>query len=197
MDGVDLETKRLCFDYVTGFFDLGVPIEEEFDNTFLWFYRACEKEKRRYLQQRKTPQKIKRIFIQDKVVTKFEAEQSKLRYIRDKYEENYREFLKGNVKQEDIKKIKNEYEYYSNPNKETITDQDIRNARERKISDFVEVKKGGIINCPFHNEKTPSMKITKNLFHCFGCNVGGDTITFIRKLNDLDFIKAVRYINSR
>lgn len=53
--------------------------------------------------------------------------------------------------------------------------------------------------CPFHaggNEKTPSFMINqRNLFKCFGCGEAGDAITFIMKLNNLNFIDAVKFLN--
>ncbi len=50
--------------------------------------------------------------------------------------------------------------------------------------------------CPFHNEKTPSLSITKNLYFCFGCGAKGNTIQFIMNTQQLDFVQAVKYINS-
>lgn len=54
-------------------------------------------------------------------------------------------------------------------------------------------KKGKAL-CPFHTEKTPSFTFRKNLWHCFGCGDGGDTIKFIQKYKGLDFINAVKTI---
>lgn len=53
--------------------------------------------------------------------------------------------------------------------------------------------------CPFHNEKTPSFNIyTDNgSFYCFGCQAGGDVITFIMKIENLDYIEAVRFLAQR
>lgn len=53
--------------------------------------------------------------------------------------------------------------------------------------------------CPFHQEKTPSCKIdpSTQTWHCFGCGEGGDAITFVRKIDDLDFIDAVRFLARR
>jgi hypothetical protein len=47
--------------------------------------------------------------------------------------------------------------------------------------------------CPFHEEKTPSFYIStdKNLFHCFGCNVGGDSLAFLMRLENIDFNSAL------
>ena len=48
--------------------------------------------------------------------------------------------------------------------------------------------------CPFHHEKTPSFHIdsTRGYFHCFGCSVSGDVITFVMKMDGLSFVDAVR-----
>lgn len=53
--------------------------------------------------------------------------------------------------------------------------------------------------CPFHGEKTPSFHIrTENgLFHCFGCGVGGDVITFVMKIENLDYMEAVKFLAQR
>jgi DNA primase len=50
--------------------------------------------------------------------------------------------------------------------------------------------------CPFHNEKTPSFVVTpdKQIFHCFGCGVGGNVISFVMKLERLEFPEAVRFL---
>ena len=49
--------------------------------------------------------------------------------------------------------------------------------------------------CPFHQEKTPSCKIdpSTQTWHCFGCGEGGDVISYIRKLDDVDFVDALRF----
>lgn len=47
--------------------------------------------------------------------------------------------------------------------------------------------------CPFHSEKTPSFTVTpeKQIFHCFGCNTGGNSIIFIKEMESLSFVEAV------
>ncbi len=64
------------------------------------------------------------------------------------------------------------------------------------ISRFVPLKKRGgshIACCPFHNEKTPSFHVSqsKQIYHCFGCGVGGNVITFLKDYDGLSFIEAV------
>ncbi|HVU01819.1 MAG TPA: DNA primase [Polyangiaceae bacterium] len=53
--------------------------------------------------------------------------------------------------------------------------------------------------CPFHKEKTPSFNVNeeRGFYHCFGCNASGDAIKFLRELDGLSFVDAVRYIAER
>ncbi|BFJ86744.1 DNA primase [Ruthenibacterium sp. CLA-JM-H11] len=53
--------------------------------------------------------------------------------------------------------------------------------------------------CPFHNEKTPSFVVYPETqsFYCFGCGTGGDVITFIKKINNVDYVEAVKTLASR
>ena len=53
----------------------------------------------------------------------------------------------------------------------------------------------GMCLCPFHNEKTPSMKIYENNFHCFGCGEHGDAIDFTAKLFRISSFEAVKRLN--
>lgn len=54
----------------------------------------------------------------------------------------------------------------------------------------------GFICCPFHNEKTPSMRIYEKDYHCFGCQEHGDVITFVQKLFGLSFQDTLRKIDA-
>lgn len=67
---------------------------------------------------------------------------------------------------------------------------------------YVELKRSGssyMCRCPFHSEKSPSCSFSpdKQLFHCFGCGAGGDVITFIRMIENLDYMDAVRFLAQR
>jgi len=69
------------------------------------------------------------------------------------------------------------------------------------ISNYIEVKKAGAnfkANCPFHGEKTPSFVISpaKQIYHCFGCNVGGDAIKFVQEYEKLNYPEALEKIAS-
>ena len=67
------------------------------------------------------------------------------------------------------------------------------------VSSYISLKKSGsnlVGLCPFHNEKTPSFTVSesKQYFHCFGCGEGGDSITFIMKKENLDFLDAIKFL---
>lgn len=53
--------------------------------------------------------------------------------------------------------------------------------------------------CPFHNEKTPSFTVYINTqsYYCFGCGAGGDAITFIKNIENLDYVEAVTMLAER
>ena len=55
--------------------------------------------------------------------------------------------------------------------------------------------RANFICCPFHREKTPSMKIFKSDFHCFGCGANGDVISFVQKLFNLSFPDTLKKID--
>lgn len=70
------------------------------------------------------------------------------------------------------------------------------------ISSYVSLKKRGntyVGLCPFHNEKTPSFTVYENTqsFYCFGCGAGGDGVSFMRKIENLDYIDAVKVLAQR
>ncbi len=67
------------------------------------------------------------------------------------------------------------------------------------VGDFVTLKRkganmGGL--CPFHNEKTPSFNVNpvRNIFKCFGCGEGGDSVSFLMKHENISYPEALRYI---
>ncbi len=57
------------------------------------------------------------------------------------------------------------------------------------------LNRAGFMCCPFHNEKTPSMKIYEKDYHCFGCGLHGDAISFVQQLFGLSFQEALRKID--
>lgn len=53
--------------------------------------------------------------------------------------------------------------------------------------------------CPFHEERTPSFSVnpTEKLYYCFGCQEGGDSISFVQKIESLDFAQSVEWLADR
>lgn len=73
---------------------------------------------------------------------------------------------------------------------------------EDVISTYVTLKRRGatlVGLCPFHNEKTPSFTVypATQSFYCFGCGAGGDAITFLKKIENLDYLDAVKSLAQR
>lgn len=67
------------------------------------------------------------------------------------------------------------------------------------VSNYIEVKKAGAnfkALCPFHSENTPSFVVspTKQIYHCFSCNAGGDVIKFVQEYEKLSFVESVEKI---
>ena len=78
----------------------------------------------------------------------------------------------------------------------------LRNDITELVSSYITLKRRGrnmVGLCPFHGEKTPSFNIyTENgSFYCFGCGVGGDVITFVMKMENLDYVDAVKFLAQR
>lgn len=70
------------------------------------------------------------------------------------------------------------------------------------ISQYVHLKRSGrnfFGLCPFHNEKSPSFSVSpdKQIFHCFGCGVGGNVFTFLTKIEGINFIEAIQTLAER
>ncbi|MGI8908549.1 MAG: DNA primase [Candidatus Sumerlaeaceae bacterium] len=67
------------------------------------------------------------------------------------------------------------------------------------VGRYVDLRRGGVNLkglCPFHREKTPSFTVSaaKQIFHCFGCNEGGDVIKFMQKVERLEWIESVKLL---
>ncbi len=77
-----------------------------------------------------------------------------------------------------------------------------RNDVESVISSYVPLRRRGrnlVGLCPFHGEKTASFTVYPETasFYCFGCHVGGDVITFIKQIESLEYMDAVRFLADR
>ncbi len=77
-----------------------------------------------------------------------------------------------------------------------------RNDVESVISGYVPLKRRGrnlVGLCPFHGEKTASFTVYPETasFYCFGCHVGGDVVTFIKQMESLEYMDAIRFLADR
>ncbi|MBJ6724869.1 DNA primase [Geomesophilobacter sediminis] len=88
-----------------------------------------------------------------------------------------------------------------------IADEKVREVRERAsivevISEYMSLKKSGSNYqglCPFHGEKTPSFNVNpaRGIFHCFGCGTGGNVVTFVMRMEGMNFPSAVKFLAKR
>ena len=89
-----------------------------------------------------------------------------------------------------------------------IIDADVAHIRDTSriddvVADYVQLKSAGGGQkkglCPFHDEKSPSFHVTpsKGYYHCFGCQTGGDVISFVMKIEHLSFTEAVERLADR
>ena len=85
---------------------------------------------------------------------------------------------------------------------ETIEEVRLRTDIVEVISEYVSLQRKGKNYwglCPFHSEKTPSFTVTpeKQMFYCFGCNVGGNIFSFVMKKENWSFVESVHNLARR
>jgi len=88
-----------------------------------------------------------------------------------------------------------------------IEQESIENLKNRLdvvdvVGSYIELKKSGAnfkANCPFHGENTPSFVVSpaKQIYHCFGCGVGGDAINFVMEYEKLNYPEAIEKLASQ
>lgn len=82
-----------------------------------------------------------------------------------------------------------------------IAELKLRNPITELVGQYAQLKRAGsntVCCCPFHSEKTPSFTIfSDDHFYCFGCGAGGDAITFMMKIENLDYVSAVERLAQR
>ncbi len=86
--------------------------------------------------------------------------------------------------------------------KETVEEILLRTDIQTLIGGYVSLKRAGTNLkglCPFHSEKTPSFTVypQNNSFYCFGCGAGGDQISFVMKMERIDYPDAVKLLGKR
>jgi len=97
-----------------------------------------------------------------------------------------------------LKKWTTDLYFAENPEKikkGQITPEMIVRAKERKIDEFIETNGKYIINSPFREEKNPSFNVKGNFYFDHATGESGDVIDFVMRLNNIDFISAVKLLN--
>lgn len=85
---------------------------------------------------------------------------------------------------------------YKNAGKSRMTQADIEKAKNYPIENLLQSVRNGKTNCINHEDKRPSMDIRNNFVYCYSCGFHGDAITVYRKLHNVDFVTAVKNLNS-
>jgi hypothetical protein len=99
------------------------------------------------------------------------------------------------------KKLEHKLSYlnFDNTNTKKFTPEQIKMAEERNPEDFLDFNYAGFCICPFHEEKTPSMKYYKDTlkFHCYGCGWHGNMIDFIMQRDNINFVDAIKRLTNQ
>ena len=118
-----------------------------------------------------------------------QVETYRKKYLNQQYEREMRKVYETGKDSNLARRIRAEYHYRFEAKE--LTEHEIEQARNVPMEKLLETRRG-YARCPFHNEKTPSLSIKGNLWHCFGCNDGGDSISFIMKSKNLNFKEAIK-----
>lgn len=88
---------------------------------------------------------------------------------------------------------------YKKSSDSLINEQDVINAKMYPVTDLIKFNSQNFAKCPWHNEKSPSLKLYKqtNTVHCFGCGKSGDSIEVARALFNESFILAVKRLTNK
>ena len=190
MNGLD----RLTNLYSRHIEKFGYKVEDMEDAWKTWEDLGIEEQERNWKNSQLNTKERRQVFPE---VTDEQVENMRRDFLQIKFEENIRGYYENPSEElpKEIRKIKSEYRYRFE-DAEGISDEQIEEARGVPMNTLIETKRG-FAKCPFHNEKTPSMKIDKNLFYCFGCNIGGDSIKFVMETKSLNFKQAIIFLNGR
>lgn len=117
-------------------------------------------------------------------IPEYERYEMRRRYLLGQLQE-----LKGEPENPKLKQVMLEIKIFTGKIQGISPDMIVK-AREYPITELIKSNRG-IAKCPFHPDKTPSMDIRKNFYHCYGCGETGDVIDFIMKRDGLTFKQAI------
>lgn len=99
-----------------------------------------------------------------------------------------------------LRKLTNTLPTNKTKDENKITEEMIEKANNYSLANLIDIKKDAgkelLAICPFHEDTKPSLSISKekNLYYCFACNAGGNSINFVMKTLNLGFKDAVRHL---
>jgi hypothetical protein len=137
------------------------------------------------------------LFLDARALTPEEAFEQKRLYLLSEIEQVMKEMIEHGETKELLRQMnalvaRYDAHTYKKETGAKLLQVDIDRAREAEIQKFYEVNGRGFAACPFHQERTPSMHITRNMFYYFSCHEHGDSITFVMKVNRMTFPAAVQ-----
>jgi len=186
---------------------------EEWDQRFIekeWMEEWKEEQKKVIEQCREFRKEMREIAIPlrinwiDEEVKKLEQEvvdaylnDSQLRKEKKPYW--FRKVILNDLRETDkkesmIRKLKAERHYLSNMLRNQESNKVDVSEIKKRIESTITLNSRGFINCPFHEDKTPSMKWfpDSEVFHCFSCGWHGDLIAFIIKRDKMSFKEVIK-----
>lgn len=128
-------------------------------------------------------------------VPKHERREMRRRYLSEEIRRVKKLYLEKQAPELKKKLSRLVFEAQLHTGKQTgMTQESIERARQVPFSKIIETR-NGIAECPFHNDKTPSMDTRNNFYYCYGCGANGDIIDFVMKVKDTSFQGAVEMLS--
>lgn len=180
------------------------------DENDLWTYMEDVRVELNHLErerQKQLPELHKQVQEFKNELPPEERKEIRLNYLSEKINSETRKFREACVelaerKTDDIKKAEEAENQMLKISREIqiiqgweigLTQQEIERAREYPITDLIENRRM-MAKCPFHQDKTASMYLKNNFYHCFGCQKSGDVINFVMETKNMTFKEAVNYL---
>ncbi len=147
---------------------------------------------------------IRQEFLGDGVVTEEQAHEMRRKYLMERYKKISEVYFKLLFEDKKIpqeltaKRNRARFDYeihtYRPIVDKRIPGAKIETARSKWLGTLIKLDARGFAKCPFHNEKTESFKVDRNLYYCFGCGEKGDTIGFVMKQHSCSFREAIDFL---
>lgn len=137
----------------------------------------------------------------DARVKELETEKTRLSYQlrfltkeikKEKLEKEKKRLAKKGIEPKVKEEVEEKHEYHG------VEEHLVEKAKEVPIETFLKFNRSGKAKCFLHNDKTPSLHLYRrqNKLHCFSCKFHGTVVDVVMKLQGLDFVDAVKYLNN-